>query len=303
MTRHSPLRVALTGALASATITLSSGLLPPFSLLIGYFAATPLYMVGFCCGIKYALISALITYLIHLILAGGLGLGFGVFTLVPMVAFFYWCELPSEVKNTSRFGWYGLIHRLLVLKLAIMLGALALTLLGGVDIFASLTKTFAALSAQTGGMLTERAVTFFPGFMLMSWLGMTSMNAHLAYTLASRQGKALYKIPSSFSMPLYWDIGLVVGALVFFAASWRGSLALEAVGIVLICAACIPLALIGLRIIFMWGQIRGMQSTHFWFLLFFSFVLAWPFIFIVVLGFAEPWYALSKRVQKNTKDR
>jgi hypothetical protein len=283
-------------------ITFSSGLLPPFSLLIGYFAAVPLYGVGFYCGLKYALISASIAHLMHVALTGSAGLGFGVFTLVPLAAFFYWYEAPSDVKRTSRFGWYALIYRLLVLELIIMLGGLGLMLLSGIDPVAWFTKIFGVFAAQAD-VVIRHVVVLFPGFMLISWLCMTCMSAHLAYTLTSRQGKALYKIPHSFNMPLYGDIGLVVGVLVFLVARWRGSLMLEAVGVMLVMAACVPLALVGLRILFMWGQSRGMQPTHFWFWLFFSFVLAWPFVFIVVLGFAEPWYALSKRVQKNTKNR
>ena len=220
-------------------------------------------------------------------------------TALPLAYFFFLYEKPSHTKKRKSLDWFELVHNMIIAQLGFVLLGVALLFASGGDISHTLAKPFVAMIKQTNGAVGEQLIVLFPGFMLMSWVSMTFFNAHMAYNIALKQKKTkIRKIPNRFNMPLYWDVGLVLGILLFLVGSYMNVLMLAVAGPLIGFAAVVPLSLIGWRIVYMWFESRQMRTQTFWILVFFSFLLAWPLLFVVILGFIEPWYALSRRFHK-----
>jgi hypothetical protein len=140
-------------------------------------------------------------------------------------------------------------------------------------------------------------MSWLPSLLGLSVIASLAANASIAQWILQKQKKNLRVLTSSeWNIPLYWDIIAIIGLMTgCLAKAWNLSELMIAAKTI-ISFSCIPLGVIGLRVCYL--RLSSVPAGRLWFrmLCIFSFLLVWPFVFIVLLGFIEPWYGLTQRL-------
>lgn len=295
--------IALGGGIASAALSLgllagSGGL-----ALLSYFAALPLFLVGFATGARQVIAAGSIAVVI-----------LGLFGGVPSAAVFLgsilvpsWIvvyhALSHRLLSNGSAGWYGpgeIASRLAALGAAVV-AAITLATMGtenGMEssirgfIEASLSQLMPIGENDPGGEVIDRLVPLFPAFAMLSWLGMLTINATMAQGILVKQGKALRASPHYRSIEApewaYW--ALVAAAALKLVST--GDAEFLAQNMTMILAT--PFFFVGLSVVHsLSGRLKAptVGLTIFYVLLSFM-IFSWLGFAVAALGFAEQWLKL-----------
>ena len=150
--------------------------------------------------------------------------------------------------------------------------------------------------------LIDQMVDIMPGFMFLSWILTVLTNAFVAQRILCKYQQQLRPFRlKDYTFDTYWDMIVAVGFLLLLLDRFFDLPILSLIGKTVILLGCLPLAAIGFRICqlqFSGGRFKGFGFSI---LILLTFLLVWPLLIIVMLGFIEPWYHLTQRVAEENQ--
>ena len=306
----SPSLLSLIAGGTVVIISFVSGLIPIFGVVLNYFNALPLFLISFAFGLQFGVRAATAAFFAFIVLGGAYhAIGFLVITYIPFLVLSYFF---LKINSTNSGFRYSLADVLSKVNLCLLI-SLVVFLLGssfyGIDIRQSiqhfLEKALPSsfLSAQPTAI--AHLIDIFPSILTISWVSTSLINALVAYRLLVRQNFSMRVIDASkdINFNAYWDIVVTFGLMLIIAHHYWPLPLLSLVGKTIMLMGCLPLVVLGFRISYL--AVQGVESNRFWFsvIIIMSFLLVWPLLIIVLLGFIEPWYGLTQRfAEKNLPD-
>lgn len=298
------LKAILAGLISFVCIALSPHV-PVFGFLLNYLTPIPLLLLGFSMGLHLGFIAVLTTGVLLVISFGfALTIPFVLSTLMPFLLICF-----AFLKKDARGNFVStdtILDTLCVWGcIGTLLGLVALDFLGFNPIQA-IEKTINIIANATPllqGQSVSFLVEFFPAIMTASWLiHMLFLSAISQKMLISRNLNLRLVNPFVPPKKHIWDIELVCGIMIVLAGSHFGSPLLKACGNVVIIYSVFPLAAFGFYTLRMIRNYYGLGNFFFYGAVIFAFLLVWPLLFIVLLGFVEPWYGFNDRFSKTNAE-
>lgn len=262
-----------------------------FSFLITYFAALPLFFVGFCWGPTHLLIGLLVAFGTFSFGSGiHAGLVFLLTTLLPtlLIVYRYYKGDPAGYI----ISWVTGLSIVMFLGIMLILASQSISVL---DILHEWFRFFAdeeTLKKMKGGI-----VPLIPGISSISWIIMCLVNASFGLRLASKTKlpKRAYPLPSDSQVYEQWDVVFIISLLLILTDI--PLFAFMGKNIALI--TCVPIFFVGLKVLNAW--LEPFDNSKLWLIaiVFMSIFLVWPGIIIVMFGLLEPMFHLSTRWTPN----
>lgn len=299
--------LAAAGAGVASALFYATLLTGSFSaFFLAYLAQLPLFLIGLWMGFGGAAVAGA-TGFVALAAAGGLAFAllYGIANAAPAVAMSYLAQLN---RPTPDGGTEWLSPGLMVgwLVGAAMAAFLVLVLVfigqpggaeGAIRSFVEATLQQLApggLDAESLGATATMVARFFPGVVADSWMVMVIANAILAQGLLVRFGRNRRPSPSMADIELPgWLIGITaiaaVGSFLPGVAGFVGGNA--------ILMAVLAYALAGLAVVHAYAARSPNRSLVLIATYAFLFIFGWPAVLIALLGAAEPWLNLRRRVR------
>jgi hypothetical protein len=298
--------VALAAAGAGLTSALLHGALLSGSfgaIILAYLAQLPLFVIGLWIGSASAAIAA-VTAVVVLAVVGGFlfAIAYLIVNAAPALLMTYLAQ-HSRIGADGEREWYppGLLITWLVGLAALTFLALSLfyaDVPGGIEgmLHRGLDAAFSQLGAPTDAASNEAVAAlarFMPGVIAASWIAMVVINGVLAQGLLARFGRNLRPSPRMAEIDLPpWLIGAVAIALV--GAFMPGHPRFIGANLFLILMPAYVLAGLGVvHALTARMASRGLLLTATYALVLLS---GWPLIIAALLGLAEPWLNLRRRV-------
>jgi len=302
----SSIALAATGAgLLSAALhaTLLTGSLG--SLVFAYLAQLPLFLLGLWMGAGGVIIAGGIAT-VALALAGGFtfALAYVLINAVP-AGVMTWLAQLNRPKPDGSVEWFpagSLTLGLLAVGVAAFLG-FCVSLLGepgGAEgllsrMIANGIRAFAAPNIDAGTLTnTASAIArVFPGVVIASWMAMVLANAVLAQGLLARFGRNFRPSPAmaDIDLPAWLRSALAIVLIGAFLPGTAGFL-----GTNLAVILSVGYALAGLGVVHALLRNSPHRAPLLGAAYLFMFVFGWPIAIAALLGLAEPWLNLRRRV-------
>ena len=296
------------GAVASAGLAILGAVGGVFGLLAAYFAALPLFVVGFVSGRQacaVAMAAAAIT--VGAALGPDEALMFIGAQGVP-AALMVWLSLRMRVASDGAVEWAppGTVLAWLACYGAVAFVALAMVLLNEAGSSQGLETGLAtelqhAVTAVAPGADPDRvqAVTaafarYFPAIVLASWIVMTVANAVIGFRIAGRFFERQRPEPRWSALTLPSWLMTVTAAASFLALVGRGS-SVGFVGGNAALGLCVPYVLLGFAVAHTFAARLGSRRVVLWGLYLLVFMLGWPLFLMAGLGFVEDWIGVRRR--------
>ena len=299
---YPPYVVSLFAGGITVLLTFLSGLSPFLSLFLNYFNVLPLFLVSLSIGLNAGISSATVALLgIFFAFGAYQAVGFFVISYLPFLLLSYLILKPNDTNKNTNFR-YPLGAIISKVSLCVLLTSLILLVFlneSGVDIKGSIHHFLDGVIPPELTIektkLIDQLVDILPGIMLASWIVTGLMNAFVAQRILSKHQQELRPLqPNDYTFDTYWDI-VVTAALMLIIFNHFFHLPLfSLVGKTAALLGCLPLAAIGFRVCqlrFSAGRLKGMGFSI---LILLTFLLVWPLLLIVLLGFIEPWYGLAQ---------
>jgi hypothetical protein len=296
------------GAVASAGLAILGAVGGAFGLVAAYFAALPLFVVGFvsgrqACAIAMAAAAGMIGAALgpeeSLMFLGAQG--------VP-AALMVWLSLRMRVASDGTVEWAppGTILAWLACYGAVAFVALAMVLLnragGSQGLETGLaTELQQAVTAVAPGADQDRvqAVTaafarYFPAIVLASWIVMTVVNAVVGFRVAGRLFERQRPEPqwSALTLPSWLMTAVAIAS--FLALVGRDS-SVGFVGGNAALGLCMPYVLLGFAVAHTLAARLGSRRVVLWGLYLLVFMLGWPLLLMAGLGFVEDWIGVRRQ--------
>lgn len=275
------------------------------ALIFAYLAQLPLFLIGLWAGTGGVAIAGLVAAA-ALAMAGGLtfALAYVMINAVP-AAVMTWLAQHNRTKDDGSTEWFpasGLTMGLLALGVAAFLGFCALFIgePGGAEgllsrMIANGIRAFAApnIDADTLTSTAAAIVRVFPGIVTGSWLAMVLANAVLAQGLLVRFHRNFRPSPhmADIELPLWLRGALAIALIGAFMPGIAGFLGTN---LAVILAAGYALA--GLGVVHALLRNSPHRAPLLGVTYLFMFVFGWPVVLAALLGLAEPWLNLRRRV-------
>ncbi len=300
-----PLLQAGLAGFISALWSIAIPQIPGIGLLLSPFLLVPLFFVSFSVGLRIGLQAGLIsTFFVFLLASPLAGCGFFILHFVPFMMI---SALFHQHKTNTEWSYgAGII-------LSNMTGVFLLVIVGGLIIMSSqnidwqqgILQHLDQIAAQSASLkpMVEKVVPWLPSLLGVSMIASLTVNAYVAQTLLEKTRNNLRVFQKEdWQIPLCWDIVVVLGMMMWSLGKFFGLPQTLLIAKTVITLGCVPLGFIGLRICYL--RLDWQASGRLWFRLLcvLSFLLVWPLIFIVLLGFIESWYGLTQRFSKNQRD-
>ncbi len=300
-----PLLQAGLAGFISALWSIAIPQIPGIGLLLSPFLLVPLFFVSFSVGLRIGLQAGLIsTFFVFLLASPLAGCGFFILYFVPFMMI---SALFHQHKTNTEWSYgAGII-------LSNMTGVFLLVIVGGLIIMSSqnidwqqgILQHLDQIAAQSASLkpMVEKVVPWLPSLLGVSMIASLTVNAYVAQTLLEKTRNNLRVFQKEdWQIPLCWDIVVVLGMMMWSLGKFFGLPQTLLIAKTVITLGCVPLGFIGLRICYL--RLDWQASGRLWFRLLcvLSFLLVWPLIFIVLLGFIESWYGLTQRFSKNQRD-
>lgn len=289
------------GALAFLALPLTGAL---GAVVFAYLTALPLFMAGLAFGLPGAAIAGGAGALAVVLLSGGpwAALLFVLLYGLP-VAFIARQALLARRRDDGGLEWYPPGRLLLWLVGYGLSGMLfVLALLGGAEggPLGALERAFAdaiatmppELAAGFGTADAAALARLAPGLIVVSWVLMMVINAALAQGAVARFGRNLRPSPRMADVELPpWAGPAFVGATV--AAALFGGIA----GVLMMSVAmALGLAFVFAGLAVVHAVLRGRPIKPVVLtLVYLSFLLSWPLLFVAGLGVVEQWTGWRRR--------
>lgn len=308
---YPPYVVSLIAGGITFLLTFLSSFSPFLSLFLNYFNVLPLFLVSLSIGLS-AGIGAATFSLLGIFLAFGIyqAVGFLIISFLPFLLLSYLILKPSTSNEHSDFQYpLGIIvSKVSLYVLLVTLIVFSFLNESGIDIRGSIHHFLngvipSELTVQKE-KLVDQLIDVLPGIMLVSWIVTGMMNAFVAQRILLKQQQSLRPIRSNdYIFDTYWDIIVTAALMLIILNHFYHLPFLSLIGKTMALLGCLPLAAVGFRICqlrFSNGRLKGFGFSI---LIFLTFLLVWPLLVIVLLGFIEPWYGLTQRIaEKNQPD-
>ncbi|MBX9806000.1 MAG: hypothetical protein K2Y18_09675 [Alphaproteobacteria bacterium] len=282
-------------AVCGGALCASFALFPPnfniLSFLLIYFAALPLYFVGFCWGFGRLILAVLVALGIFTIGAGlQSGLVFLLTTLLPALLIVYRIEKGDPAGYVV--SWVTGLTILTFLGIFIVLSAQSINVLDLLHAWFSFFKEEEAFKHLSG-----QIIPLIPGLSSITWIMMCLVNAALAARLAIRTqlSRRPYPLPTDTKLYENWDILLAFS----FILMLTGVPFLAFVGKNMALMTYVPIFLVGLTAVYAW--LEQFENPKLWITMIaiMSIFLVWLGIIIVIFGVLEPTLHLRQRWTPN----
>jgi hypothetical protein len=294
----SPLLQSVLAGLATAFWSITAPYLPVVGIVISPLFLIPLFFTSFRLGLTNALIAGLTSIFILYLFSGPLAASLFVF-----IHFIPFMGISFLFLHTNKGGkWaYGVGNILSKTTLSfLILFEVALVFLWSQDIYwqeivQTQLQQLISLRPELKPII-DSLMSWLPSLVGLSVISSLVANAAISQCILQKR-KINLRILNYYdwNIPLYWDIIAVIGLMVWCLAKAIDIPDLLIAAKTIISFNCIPLGVIGLRICYL--RLSLVPGGRIWFrmICIFSFLLVWPFVFIVLLGFIEPWYGLTQR--------
>ncbi len=291
----------VSAALHAALLTGSLG-----AVMFAYLAQLPLFLVGLWMGATAAM-TAGITAVAVLAAAGGtiFAITYLLVNAVPAVILSYLAQLNRPAKDGG-VEWYPAVSLVAWLVGLAALGFLGLNALlsGGSDgaegvisrFIAAGLRDVAATEIDPASLigLAATVARFFPGLVAASWIGMVIVNAVLAQGVLARLGRNFRPSPAMadiVDLPSWMRGAILIAAVGTFLPGHAGF-----IGSNLLMIFVLAYALAGLGIIHVLVARAPSRGLVLGAVYAFVFMFGWPLVVAALLGLAEPWLNLRRRV-------
>jgi hypothetical protein len=279
------------------------------ALILAYLAQLPLFLIGLWMGFAGSAVAAVVALVVLMAVGGVLfAVVYLIVNAVPAIIVSYLAQLNRPTADGGveflppgvLIGWLvGVVAALFLIAVFAMSGTE-----GGIEaalrrIVENGLRQMAASSVDAGTLQTAAVLIarFMPGVMAASWIGMVLVNAALAQGALTRFGRNLRPSPGMASIDLpgwMWGamaivcLGTLLPGLTGFVS---GNLALI-FGVAYVLSGLAVLHSLAAR-----SRHRNLLLTGTYV---FLFMFGWPIILLVMLGLAEPWLNLRRRVGGGT---
>lgn len=283
------LGLAVAGGASSVALSLlSSGFL---SLFFGYFVPLPLYCLGLGAGLQALWAGSLVAIALQVLLRGTLdALVYAAVHALPAVII---CKLAlgRNPRNQSApypggylVSWYTGLAMVALFGVFVVLNNYGHR---PEDLLENLLKPALENKPAVSLELLDGVSAVFPGLVGASWVLMGVVNCYLAQRLLQKYSRNLRTFNYEYDVRFHqwWDIILVAGLLL--TRLNFGQIDIFAKNIVII--ACIPLYISGVNVIYKWVKKNELSGVWLIFVMLTSVIFVWPAMFIVGLGFVQPW--------------
>ncbi|MGE5538939.1 MAG: hypothetical protein ACM30I_09990 [Gemmatimonas sp.] len=300
------LQVIAIGALGATVLAVLGGVGGAFGLFAAYFAALPLFAVGFMAGAKACTAAAAVAAaIIAATLSATEAAVFLAAQAVP-AASVVWLSLRTRIAPTGDAEWYrpGDVVAWLAAYGAVGFAILALGLAGqgdGPGVEQALADELErVLSAVAVGADPDRTTAmaaalarFFPAIVLASWMVMTVINAVLGFQIAKRFGSLQRPEPTWSAMTLPGWLMTATAAASLAALVGRGT-TVGFVGGNAALALCVPYVLLGFAVAHAFAARLKSPRLMLWGVYLVVVLLGWPVLLMAAVGFAEDWIGLRR---------
>jgi len=274
------------------------------AVIFAYLAPLPLFLAGLGLGLTGAVIAGVAGALAAALLSGGLiaALLFVLVYALPVVLFTRHALLARQGAG-GRLDWYPPGRLLLWLAGYGLSGFLiAVALLAGAEggVQGAVEQAFvdalaampAELAAGWQGADMAGLARLAPGMVVASWLLMMVINAALAQGVLARFGRNLRPGVRMAEVELPEWAGLAFVAATLAAAMLGGDVGLIAVTV----AMALGLAFVFAGLAVVHAVLRGRPAKPIVLaLVYVSFLLSWPVLFVAGLGIVEQWTGWRRR--------
>jgi hypothetical protein len=295
---------ATSAALYSALLTGPLGLTTPLgfgALIVPYFAQIPLFAIGLWLGVAGAALAAALAVVVLLALGGIVfALVFLVVNAAPVV-FMTHQALLNRADAHGGVEWYP-AGALLTWIIAIASIGFAVLTVYFIDEPGGLKAIIAdgiRLSVRFEGApdavtaASEGIANIFPGIVALSWIVMVVLNAAIAQALVTHFGVNRRPAPDIASLQLPQGLP-IFAAICGLGAFMPGLAGFLGVNLAIIFAGAFAFA--GLAVVH--TVARRWPNRRLWLIAVYVFVLifGWPVLALALLGLADPWLNLRRRL-------
>jgi hypothetical protein len=287
-------------SILSAFLYLAGATFKPLGFL-SYFSIIPLNVVGFSKGYKPFLHGSLVGFVLICLYQGEIDLAFLWINLMPtLIIFSLGYKLGLEKSKfkflNKKWDWFGVINGVLTFQFLTFVIGFAIFSHFITELPPQLKEAQQKLMAQNAGAY-QILLSLLPTFMSGSWLLMIFANLHFAKRWCEKKKlKLKWKPQKPKNLPQGWDIILVIGLMILVLFKEPGSP--HYMGKILASFAFLPLAIQGYFTLYKAFKLKRMKPWYFWIFVMISFMLAWPLIIVVILGFVEPVYNIGSQLDK-----
>jgi hypothetical protein len=296
--------LAIGGGVLSGLLFLST-LAGPTLIMLQYLSQLPLFAVGLGLGLGPAIIASLVASAIPLAVDGPRGLIFVFAHAIPVVVLVRQALLNRPAANGVA-EWYP-PGPMLVFLGAYGAGAVVLAslLLSGHDggmagaVVELFEQTLEVLNGEPLDTISREAVAAYafvlPAMIGVSWLIMVAVNGVLAQSLLVNFGRALRPTPAFATLRLPdWPAYVVGVAAVLWLIAGPGNIGFAAAAVLIVMLT--PFFIQGLAVVHV--AVRRLPARLIILIFFYMFLLflLWPMIAVTVLGVAEQWLRLRRRL-------
>jgi len=297
-----PWMTALLAGGAVVLLSLLSSAFPLLGMFLNYFTVLPLFLVSLSLGMNAGIFAALAAFLgIFLMIGAYQAAGFLAITCLPFLLLSYFALQTKSSSSAVVFSYpLGVVLSKTTLSVGAVVLALFILLEGaGVDIRASIYHFLDSLIANE--LVPEKArilnqlVDIFPGIIVLSCLSTAILNALMAQKILIQKKLALRQPqPDDLSFDGFWDIVVTAALMMIISGSIFDSSSLSLLGKTVALLGAVPLGFAGFRVFYLRFFKDRFKAISFGVLVLLTFLLVWPLLFIVLLGFIEPWYGLAQ---------
>ncbi|NBT85835.1 MAG: DUF2232 domain-containing protein [Alphaproteobacteria bacterium] len=308
---YPPYIVSLFAGGITVLLTFLSSFSPFLSIFLNYFNILPLFLVSLSIGLSAGIGAATFSLLgIFLLFGAYQTVGFFVISYLPFLLLSYFILKTNSADKHSGFQYpLGIIvSKVSLYILLVTVITFALLNESGIDIRASIHHFLEGVIPQELSVqkekLLDQLVDVLPGVMLISWIVTGFMNAFVAQRILLKQQQNLRSVQAEdYIFDTYWDIIVTAALMLIILNHFYHSPFLSLIGKTVTLLGCLPLAAVGFRICHLRFSTGRLKGVGFSILIFLTFLLVWPLLLIVLLGFIEPWYGLTQRIaEKNQPD-
>ena len=276
------------GACSVALSLLSSSFL---SIVFGYFVPLPLYSLGLGMGIRALWIGSLVAIGLQIILLGiAEAMTYAVAHVLPVILI---CRvfLGRNPNNPSApypagylVSWYS---GLAIVALLVSFMVLSNYGYRPEDLLKNLLKPATERGLSLDFEVLERISMIFPGVVALSWVLMGIFNCYFAQRILQKYSRNLRTFNYDYDVRFHhwWDIILVAALML----TYLNFAQIDIFGKNLLLIACIPLYISGVNVIYKWVKSNQLSGLWLFFCVLTSIIFVWPAVFIVGLGFVQPW--------------
>ncbi len=298
---YSPTVLSLLAGVTVLAVSFLSGLIPILGIFLNYFNALPLFLISFAFGLQFGIRAATVAIFSFALFGGAYhAIGFLMMTYVPflLLSYFLLKENAAGAFRYSLADVFSKVNLCLLLTLIVLLLGLSFY---GIDVRQSvesfLEKALPSNFTSVQPTAIAQLIDIFPSILTISWISTSFINAWTAYQLLVRQNLSRRVIDTSKDIHFhaYWDIIVTFGLMLIMGHHYWPLPLLSILGKTIMLMGCLPLLALGFRICYL--AVQKTDSKRFWFatIMIMSFLLVWPLLIIVLLGFVEPWYGLAQR--------